>query len=263
MNQKEWKLCSESCKYEWYNKARKIQKSLQYNQNADAVVIHHLRDTEEQRKYNDEHYELWGFEIDEYGNEHFEYGKYIIFVTKKEHSEIHSQSEETRRKISENNASVWKGKHLSDEAKHHLSVINTGKRHSKETIEKIRVGNTGKSQTEETKRKISAANKGKKRTAESRKKMSESQKRKYELGCVSPNKGRKHTEEAVQHMREAAANREPMSKDTKDKIKLSILAISELYKTYKSNGGELNWNNFQKDYKAIMESDNGKEATKH
>lgn len=37
-----------------------------------------------------------GFEIDENGNEHFEYGKYIVFVTHEEHSAIHTASEETR-----------------------------------------------------------------------------------------------------------------------------------------------------------------------
>ena len=66
MNQKEWKISEQyKDKFKWYNKTRKIQKSLQYNQDINAKIIHHLRDTEEQRKYNDEHYELWGFEIDE------------------------------------------------------------------------------------------------------------------------------------------------------------------------------------------------------
>lgn len=248
MNQKEWKSCKKcNGKYIWYNKVRKIQRSLQHNQNQEAKVIHHLRDTEEQRKYNDEHYELWGFEIDEDGNEHFEYGKYIIFVTHEEHSAIHSQSEETRKKISENNAKPALGKHLSDEAKHHLSVINTGKRHSKETIEKIRVGNTGKCQTEEAKQKISIANSGKKRTDESRRKMSESHK-----GKPAPNKGVKLSDIARQRMRDAAKNRAPMSEDTANKIRDRISFLSKEYKKYKENGGELSWNNFQKEYHAIM-----------
>ena len=102
MNQKEWKLSKKyDGKYSWYNKTRKIQKSLKYNSNPNAVVIHHLRDTEEQRKYNDEHYELWGFEICEDGNEHFEYGKYIIFLTKEDHDLYHQRSDETRKKISD------------------------------------------------------------------------------------------------------------------------------------------------------------------
>ena len=248
MNQKEWKSCEKySGKYIWHNRVRSIQKSLQYNPDPNATVIHHLRDTEEQRKYNDEHYELWGFEIDENGADHFEYGKYVIFVTKEEHSKIHSQSEETRKKISENNAKPALGKHLSDEAKHHLSVINTGKRHSRETIEKIRAGNTGKRQTEEVKQKISIANSGKKRTDESRRKMSESHK-----GKPAANKGVKMSDAARQHMRDAAKNRAPMSEDVANKIRDRISFFSEKYKKYKENGGELSWNNFQKEYRAIM-----------
>lgn len=102
MNIKEWQnACEEGLAPRRYdNASREIQKSLQYNNDPNATVRHHLRDTEEQRKYNDEHYELWGFEIDEDGNEHFEYGKYVIFVTKEEHAEIHKCSEETRKKRS-------------------------------------------------------------------------------------------------------------------------------------------------------------------
>jgi len=94
MNIKEWrKACEEGCAPRRYeNASREIQLSLKYNPDPNATVRHHLRDTEEQRKYNDEHYELWGFEIDENGNEHFEYGKYIIFVTHEEHRKIHDVS---------------------------------------------------------------------------------------------------------------------------------------------------------------------------
>ena len=102
MNQKELKLSKKyDGKYYWYNKTRKIQKSLKHNPDPNAVVIHHLRDTEEQRKYNDEHYELWGFEVDKDGNEHFEYGKYVIFLTKEDHDLYHQLSDETRKKISD------------------------------------------------------------------------------------------------------------------------------------------------------------------
>ena len=105
MNIKEWR---KACYEDWFSVdhkydylSREIQKSLKYNPDPKATVRHHLRDTEEQRKYNDEHYELWGFEIDEDGNEHFEYGKYIVFVTKEEHLAIHALSEETRLKLSD------------------------------------------------------------------------------------------------------------------------------------------------------------------
>lgn len=125
MNQKEWKKQGKfPGKNEWYNKTRKLQKSLIYNSDSNAKVIHHLRDTEEQRKYNDEHYELWGFEIDKDGNEHFEYGKYVIFVTKEEHSKIHACSEETRNKISKSN----KGRIATEETKHKISESWTSER---------------------------------------------------------------------------------------------------------------------------------------
>lgn len=98
MNQKEWKTSGKfKGKYEWYNKTRKIQKSLQYNSDEKANRIHHLRDTEEQRRYNDEHYELWGHNLD--GT--FEYGKYVIFVTEEWHNNYHAQSEETKKKNSD------------------------------------------------------------------------------------------------------------------------------------------------------------------
>lgn len=86
--------------WRWCVKCKKIQQSLIYNSNPNATTKHHLLDTEEQRKYNNEHYELFGFEIDEDGNEHFEYGKYVIFVTDKEHKAIHAMCEDTRKKIS-------------------------------------------------------------------------------------------------------------------------------------------------------------------
>ena len=50
--------------WRWCTKCKKIQQSLIYNSNPNATTKHHLLDTEEQRKYNNEHYELWGFEID-------------------------------------------------------------------------------------------------------------------------------------------------------------------------------------------------------
>lgn len=117
MNRKEWK---EFCKLDagkahcWYNQVRKKLLSKEFesleNCDIDARVIHHLRDTEEQRKYNDEHYELFGFEVDENGNGHFEYGKYVVFWTKEHHINYHHHSEETRKKIGMGN----KGKRLSD-----------------------------------------------------------------------------------------------------------------------------------------------------
>ena len=70
-------------------------------------AVHHLMDTPEQIKYNTEHYEMWGHNLD--GT--FEYGKYVICCTKADHVKIHAAaepgkyghevSEETRKKLSE------------------------------------------------------------------------------------------------------------------------------------------------------------------
>lgn len=136
MNQREWRRLRETNKelidFTYYNKTREIQKSLQYNSNPEAVVIHYLRDTEEQRKYNDEHYELWGFNED--GT--FEYGKYVIFVTKEEHIEIHRCSEETRKKISYSSKNMWLDTSYREKM---IRILNSpdNKAHNSECIKKL------------------------------------------------------------------------------------------------------------------------------
>jgi hypothetical protein len=178
MNRKEWVASKCRHKYFWYNKARKIQRSLKYNTDSSAIVIHHLRDTEEQRKYNDEHYEMFGFEIDENGNEHFEYGKYVVFWTEDYHSRYHAQSEETRKKISESNknnypyerrlkvSKVHKNKTVSKETREKLSIAGKNRSPaSAETRKKLSENNArfnlGKHLSDETKRRISRSRKGK------------------------------------------------------------------------------------------------------
>ena len=178
MNRKDWReLCKDNSKsaFAWYNKVRKMLLSKEFesleNCDKDAKVIHHLRDTEEQRKYNDEHYELFGFEIDEDGNEYFEYGKYVVFWTKDHHDKYHHLSEETRKKMSESlrgSNNPWYGKHLSDKTRLLISIKNRGKL----------VGEKhpmyGKHHTEEARKKVSDANKGKIISQEQRLKISNS-----------------------------------------------------------------------------------------
>ena len=48
-------------------------------------IVHHRTDTEETRKYNNEHYERWGCNED--GS--FEYGKYVTFMTQGQHNTEH------------------------------------------------------------------------------------------------------------------------------------------------------------------------------
>lgn len=225
MNQKEWRYLRDNHKelldFTHYNNTRKIQKSLQYNTDPNAKVIHHLRDTEEQRKYNDEHYELWGHNLD--GT--FEYGKYVTFVTEEWHSDYHKHSEETRKKMSDSRKGekcYWYGKHRDTTTKEKLSIACKGKtsgknngmygkHHSDEAKEKLRNANLGKKHSDETKKKISesnklnytdehrqsisVANKGKKLSDETKKKISDA------------NKGKTHSDETKRLLSEIHKNR--------------------------------------------------------
>jgi hypothetical protein len=88
-------------------------------------IIHHLRETEEQRQFNDQHYERWGFDFD--GEM-----KYCIKMTAQEHRLYHGQSKETRKKKSIHNARLsgkdhpFFGKHHTEEAKKTMSEKRKG-----------------------------------------------------------------------------------------------------------------------------------------
>lgn len=252
MNCKEWKS---KCKADWHSvdhtwdkKCREIQSELKYNSDPNATVRHHLRDTEEQRKYNEEHYELWGFEIDENGNEHFEYGKYMIFVTEEWHNNYHHRSEETRKRMRENSIKA------RDEA----------------WIENQRQKHLGKTASEETRKKMSESHKALCSDPKFRKKMSEAAKaswtderkqeasakcsgennpmygKKGELapcygrcGELNPMYGKTHSEDHSEDVRNKISNA----------IKIATEKYSIAYKEYKSNGGTMKWNEFKKWYK--------------
>lgn len=105
----------------------------------ERCVVHHRDDIEETRKYNNEHYELWGFNLD--GT--FEYGEYIVFMTVREHISHHHKgkvlSEETKRLIGISSkqrmtddmckkiSSVHKGKSISDAQKVTVSAKLKGR----------------------------------------------------------------------------------------------------------------------------------------
>ena len=206
MNQRDW---NQSCRtrsvdWAWYNKATSIQKSLQFNPNPKATVKHHLRNTEEQRKYNDEHYEMWGFNLD--GT--FEYGKYIIFITPEEHNAIHKDSEET--KLLKKQSSIlrwqdddyresqsiaiklaWNELRRQERSKAYTGEGNPfygrkgvrllgdkngmyGKHHTDVTKEKISEALRGRSVSDETREKISKSNIGHTVSSETREKISKS-----------------------------------------------------------------------------------------
>lgn len=82
--------------------------------------IHHGDDTEECRKYNEEHYERWGMNAD--GT--FEYGKYVVFMTHSQHTSYHNNLPEVRSKQS---ASMRGDKNISKRpevrAKHSAAMM--------------------------------------------------------------------------------------------------------------------------------------------
>lgn len=276
MTREEWKSCNDKkLKYQWANKCRKIQRSLQYNPDPKAVVRHHLRDTEEQRKYNEEHYEYFGFNQD--GT--FEYGKYIVFITEEEHIAIHSQSDETKTKIGNASKEHWKdpvyrdrvisgnrrawqnedrrravsaklkGRHLSDEHKKKLSEALSGENHplygthpSEETLAKRSVA-------------ISAA-----MTPEVRQKIREHMPDRHgENNPMYGKTGELHHFYGCHHTEETRRKISDNTKKALDKPEIRSVLIengkkggkkttenSIKYKEYKSLGGTLTWNMFQK-----------------
>ena len=219
----------------WANEVRKIQRSLKYNPNPNATVRHHLRDTEEQRKYNDEHYEYFGFNQD--GT--FEYGKYVIFVTKEEHTEIHKVSDETRKKLSISN------KNKSKETLAKMSAASRRNWQNQDYIEKMKHRSEHRTyccHTDETKNKISISQKAN-MTDEHRKVISEATKEAMKdpiirqkiidanTGENNPNYGK------------------PRDDETRSKISESkksyMLKLGDLFREYKANGGTLKWSQFQ------------------
>jgi hypothetical protein len=217
MNQKEWKKSGKfKGKYEWYNNTRKIQKSLQYNDNPKAVVIHHLRDTEEQRKYNDEHYELWGHNLD--GT--FEYGKYVVFVTKEEHDSYHQSSDETRKKRSTSLKMYW--------TPERRSIWKPG---------------TGRVDSEETRRK---------RVATFLKTLSEHPEIKLKISKSQI--GKHFSDEAISKMRESAKRRKPRSEESLRKQSESMIKV--WYNTsYRERLSELqrnSWNDERREHMSTL-----------
>ena len=154
----------------YHRKVQKLLKKWKEDNNITArCLVHHRDDTEECRNYNEEHYELCGFNED--GS--FEYGKYVVFMTNSEHMSYHNKSREVSQETREKHRARWLGeknpnwgKPLSDEVKEKLRAINKGKKpwmygkhHSDETKEKLRAANIGKTLSDECKTKMAAARK--------------------------------------------------------------------------------------------------------
>lgn len=266
--------------HKWESKVRKLQKSLNYNSDPNARCIHHLQDTEEQIRYNDEHYEYFGFNQD--GT--FEYGKYVIFVTEEWHNNYHHNSKLTRQRISHGNKQVWQrngyreymSKVHSDYYKDNQEAINnmkaslkeywTDERRAeaseqrsqyyidhpeiKELISQNRKGKClgkehplyGKHHSDETKTKISNTQKAN-MTSEHRQKISEATKAAMKDPLIKQKIIDANTGENNHNYGK------PRDDETRLKISESkksyMLKLSALFKEYKSNGGTLKWKQFQ------------------
>lgn len=225
MNKNEYYNSKILYKNEEYKYARKLLKEWQCANNIEQeCVIHHRDDTEECRKYNEEHYERWG--IDENGE--FTEGKYVKFMTRSAHTTYHHKgkilSEETRQKISD----AHTGKSFTEETKQKLSKANSGENNPMFGVHRFGSANPfyGKKHSAETKQKLSDHFKGKPISEETRQKISNAIK-----GENHPMYGKSPTPESI------AKNRE-------SNIKLAK-SIKYLYDVYKKNGGCLSWNGFR------------------
>ena len=257
MNQKEWKTSGKfPGKYKWYNQTRKFQRSLCYESDPNANIIHHLRDTEEQRNYNDTHYEYWGFNED--GT--FEYGKYVVFWTKEHHDSYHAESEETRKKISEANKGRFAGekhpmygKHLTDEAKEKISKSMIAYCNSNNVIEHRKEVATNLWQSEDYRNNWRAALHYKtdpeyiERQSNATQKMWQDELYRRKLidsirewsNSDSVKQKRSENAKALWQNNEYREKHSRLTREANQRFSL-------MYKEYKQNGGTLNWNEFRK-----------------
>lgn len=142
-------------------------------------------------------------------------------------------TEDHKRKISKSQ----RGKHHSEETRKKLSEAKKGKHRSEETKKKISEAHKGKPHphSEESRRKISEAKKGKPCSEETKKKISETLK-----GKPSGMKGRHHSEETKRKMSEAKKSK-LKSEETRRRMSEVKRLKSQGYREYKSQGGELKW----------------------
>ena len=223
-------------KYNYYYKhVQKLLKDWKTENNIiERCVVHHRDDTEECIKYNNEHYELWGFEIDKNGNLKFEEGKYVQFMTHQDHARYHNTGEKNH----------FYGKHLSNEHKNKISTAMKGNNSpwygkvlSAEHRHKLSISHIGKVLSDEQKKKISDTLKGRITSQETKAKMSQNNARYW--------KGKHHSEETKEKIR-AAQKGKKLSDEAYAKVSAARQCAKFLYNLYKNNGGILKWNDFNK-----------------
>lgn len=197
----------------------------------ERLVIHHIDDREDAVKYNNEHYEMWGFNED--GT--FEYGKYVVFMTVGEHSSHHMTG---KQRFGERNS--FYGRHHTEETRQKIKDYHIGLHASEETKKKMSESRTGeknsfygKHHTDATKKAISIKNKanlvGEKNPMYG--KRGELAPCYGRCGELHPMYGLHHTEESL-HKISAG------SKRYNDWLKV-------LYTVYKKYSGIMKWNAFK------------------
>ena len=250
MNQKEWKeFCKTNRKegYYWYNKVKKIllSKEFEFDERTDlnADIIHHLRDTEEQRKYNDEHYEMFGYVIDENGNEQFNYGDYVVFWTQDHHRKYHHVSEETRKKLSES----LKGIPRTDAWRQHASESNKGRLITEE--QRLQISKSVKEYYEQegSREKTSRSTKEAMHRPEVRQHLIEGCKKRLPISkearqrAAEANKARPMSEQEIANLYNY------FNSIVGERPSLNIKDLSKLYRAY--NYSNISWNTFQKAFR--------------
>ena len=253
MNSEEWYYLKRTNKsaldQTWHNMARALLKLRLYNNDPNACYIHHLMNTQEQVEYNNAHYELWGYEVDDDGSFKFEYGKYVIFVTKSEHSQIHAKDESSNNK----RRTALLGRTFSDESREKMSKSRRGRIISEETRKKLSITSSGEHN----------GMYGKHHTEESKKKMSDTKKERANLYVVTDDLRKIRSENARNYWTDenkakrssdySGENNPNYGKHLSEKSKQSMIMkkkvylskLSKAYKEYKESGGELSWNKFQ------------------
>lgn len=114
MNRQQWKnLDKKSSDWFWRNKA------VSYFNLQQGQIIHHLRDTKEQRDFNDKYYERWGFDFDGIM-------KYCVVMDAQAHREYHSN--------------LRKGSSLTEKDKQKISKATKEAMNTEEVKKNVSIG---------------------------------------------------------------------------------------------------------------------------
>ena len=239
MNQKQWKFEKTKVKQEDRKEFFKFRnlavKELGLKK---GYVIHHLRDTEEQRAFNDTYYERWGFDFDGVC-------KYCVLMKVEDHRLYHKLSEETRKRIGDSNRATKSTKEWKKKISQNNSYYHHGHRQSDEAKSKISLKRTEYLKDENNRKAISIAMKeyykNNPRTEDDNRKTSEATKK----AMADPNIRKKISEH---HKGNTYRKGKHLSEESKKKVSESNYArkAAPLYREYKASGGSLNWNQWQK-----------------